>query len=573
MPKYVKRSIAVASVAASFLLGSPTTEGVLWLVSKAWSLYGAYIRLWLEQYAAFFLALCFICAAVAAVYGVVLVPLLFDSKPPPGYEDEVIPDFTANGMFMAKDSALPSTEEERVSDHQLQPLKNHFQLIQSLVNLDCLLPWLFQDNILKYDEIDKMHSKSSHRCKVMYLVQAIKGKAGIRGLVRCLEKEEEHLGHVELAEELRKSYGELFRVASEGTDSNSGTGSVTNISRSVPASPSVTKPKLQLDTVMDINYSFNCDKDGRRLNDWGLQIIPSRVTDGILFVAVCLVGNFELPPYYELVSPVYYFWSKEKISESLTFDMQHSVEAKTVKQASCLSFVSADTACGPPFRFSLVKGGKFNPMCTRGVISTKPQGLLAIVKKKLGRLTLRTEPQVRYDARVFYTWDTPMDYECTAHIVVTPSTKAWQKEVEKRFRDALPGHRIAVSFVKNSISLVIPDGGVTVNGWNITCTTSKSITYDDVAGNVTDRLAIPECQLSIKWVGDEANVDLLPSDLHHNITFTGSHQKKSESFIHLHSRCPQGNELKGFFGWDMDERRPSCHRMLPPSRGGVLVSM
>ena len=185
--------------------------------------------------------------------------------------------------------------------------------------------------------------------------------------------------------------------------------------------------ELQLDTVMDINYSFNCDKDGRRLNDWGLQIIPSRVTDGILFVAVCLVGNFELPPYYELVSPVYYFWSKEKISESLTFDMQHSVEAKTVKQASCLSFVSADTACGPPFRFSLVKGGKFNPMCTRGVISTKPQGLLAIVKKKLGRLTLRTEPQVRYDAQVFYTWDTPMDYECTAHIVVTPSTKAWQK--------------------------------------------------------------------------------------------------------------------------------------------------
>ena len=75
------------------------------------------------------------------------------------------------------------------------------------MNLNYLLPWLFQDNILKDDEIDKMLSDSSHRCKVMYLVQAIekKGKAGIRGLVRCLEKEEEHLGHVELAEELRKS--------------------------------------------------------------------------------------------------------------------------------------------------------------------------------------------------------------------------------------------------------------------------------------------------------------------------------------------------------------------------------
>ena len=185
--------------------------------------------------------------------------------------------------------------------------------------------------------------------------------------------------------------------------------------------------ELQLDTVKDIEYFFNSDSDARELNDWGLQIIPSQMTEGSLFIAVCLVGNFELPPYYELVSPVYYFWSEKKISDSLTFDMQHSVEAKSAKQASCLSFVSADTTNGPPYCFSIVKGGKFNPNCTRGVISAKPQGFLAIVKRKLGRLTLRTEPQVKYDARVFYTWDTPMDYECTAHFVVTPSTKAWQK--------------------------------------------------------------------------------------------------------------------------------------------------
>ena len=87
MPKYVKRSIAVASVAASFLLGCPITEVALWLISKAWSLYGAYVRLWLEQYAVFFLALCGICGAVAAIYGVVLVPLLFSSKSSQGYVD------------------------------------------------------------------------------------------------------------------------------------------------------------------------------------------------------------------------------------------------------------------------------------------------------------------------------------------------------------------------------------------------------------------------------------------------------------------------------------------------------
>ena len=72
------------------------------------------------------------------------------------------------------------------------------------------------------------------------------------------------------------------------------------------------------------------------------------------------------------------------------------------------------------------------------------------------------------------------------------------------------------------------------------------ISREDIAGHITDRLTIPECQFSMKWVGREAgeggnNVsDLLPSDFHHNVTFTGSHQKKSESFFHLHARSTLG---------------------------------
>ena len=139
---------------------------------------------------------------------------------------------------------------------------------------------------------------------------------------------------------------------------------------------------LQLDTVMDMDYStLNCEKDScvRPLNDWGLQIFPSESTDA-LFVAVWVVGNLKLPQDCELVSPVFYLWSKEKISKSLTFDIQHTVKMTTEKQTTCLSFASADTTSGPPFCFSLVKGGKFKPKSTRGVISAKPEGLLAIVK-------------------------------------------------------------------------------------------------------------------------------------------------------------------------------------------------
>ena len=180
---------------------------------------------------------------------------------------------------------------------------------------------------------------------------------------------------------------------------------------------------------MDVSYSFTNNEDPchQKLISWGLQMFPPRPLDNTLFIAACLVGNFEFPLYYDLVSPVFYFWSEDPIPDSIKFDMQHSVDAKTRKQATCLSFVSADVSTGPPFIFNLVNGGEFNPNSSSGVISTKPQGLLAIVKRKLGRLTLRTDPQLKYVARVYYTWDTPMEYECTAHFVITPATKAWDK--------------------------------------------------------------------------------------------------------------------------------------------------
>ena len=104
---------------------------------------------------------------------------------------------------------LPFCLDDTVVNHpapSLQPLRNYFQVIQSLVNLECLLPWLFQDSILKDEEINWLRNQQSRGCKVMDLIRAIenKGKAGIKGLVHCLENETEHLGHIELAAELKK---------------------------------------------------------------------------------------------------------------------------------------------------------------------------------------------------------------------------------------------------------------------------------------------------------------------------------------------------------------------------------
>ena len=81
MAKYVKQSIATGAVAVSFLLGFPATEVATKLLARLWTLYGAYIRMWLEQHAAFFVVLCFLCVAVVLLYGIILLPFLQPKKP------------------------------------------------------------------------------------------------------------------------------------------------------------------------------------------------------------------------------------------------------------------------------------------------------------------------------------------------------------------------------------------------------------------------------------------------------------------------------------------------------------
>ena len=68
------------------------------------------------------------------------------------------------------------------------------------------------------------------------------------------------------------------------------------------------------------------------------------------------------------------------------------------------------------------------------------------------------------------------------------------------------------------------------------------ITREDVSGYSIDRLSFPGCQLHIKWVGEEGS-DLLPSDLHYNVSFIGSHQKRPENFFHLHVRSVAGRAI------------------------------
>lgn len=71
VPRYTKRSIALLAVALSFMFGGQVTEAVLWVL---WTLFDAYIRIWLQKDAAFFIAQCCLCATVTVLYGLLLHP-------------------------------------------------------------------------------------------------------------------------------------------------------------------------------------------------------------------------------------------------------------------------------------------------------------------------------------------------------------------------------------------------------------------------------------------------------------------------------------------------------------------
>ena len=181
-----------------------------------------------------------------------------------------------------------------------------------------------------------------------------------------------------------------------------------------------------METKLNFHSQKGC-QENKTCEQYGLTIVPNRSEDGVLHMATCLVGNFEFPRDHELVSAIYSFWPASKsLDHTMTFDVQHCVHIPigSVKQSTCLKFAVADTSQGRPFKFHLLEGGIFKPGCTRGVVTTKPSGLLAVVKKKLC-WTIRTEPQIIFRAHLYYTMESEFDF--TAHFVVTPSTKAWSQ--------------------------------------------------------------------------------------------------------------------------------------------------
>ena len=62
-------------------------------------------------------------------------------------------------------------------------------------------------------------------------------------------------------------------------------------------------------------------------------------------------GDYIFPEGSELVSAVYDISTNEPFPGSVTVDLQHCVPIDSEKEAEAMTFVIADTAQGPPYKF------------------------------------------------------------------------------------------------------------------------------------------------------------------------------------------------------------------------------
>ena len=98
---------------------------------------------------------------------------------------------------------------------QSPPLNEFTSMFQDLVNLNELIPMLYQTGILVDAELEKLTQENIERnLKIVHLVKIMrgKGKKGAQRLIECLEKEKKHLGHAELAEVLKEGITQILQV-------------------------------------------------------------------------------------------------------------------------------------------------------------------------------------------------------------------------------------------------------------------------------------------------------------------------------------------------------------------------
>ena len=138
--------------------------------------------------------------------------------------------------------------------------------------------------------------------------------------------------------------------------------------------------------------------------------------------------DYSLPENSEFVSAVYGICISGELPSPVTIEIQHCFPLRDSNAASLLSFVRFETKYGPPYQFTVIKGGRLKPDSFYGEIELTRFSYIAIIRFFGGFSTFFwslfrgvSESSI-YCASVYRKQISPTKYE--SHIVVTKDVAA-----------------------------------------------------------------------------------------------------------------------------------------------------
>ena len=85
-------------------------------------------------------------------------------------------------------------------------LRELAQKFEQCIEMKLFLPIAYQKRLLRMEEMEKIKKEENRGIQVVYLLDMLerKGPESVRKMMSCFEAEKEHMGHAELAKDLKR---------------------------------------------------------------------------------------------------------------------------------------------------------------------------------------------------------------------------------------------------------------------------------------------------------------------------------------------------------------------------------
>ena len=151
----------------------------------------------------------------------------------------------------------------------------------------------------------------------------------------------------------------------------------------VPSAPQETTSCTFAGVYKQRQFTYTGKKDHLLWEEYGVELhFPSSSAvhiEGTVSV-LSTDDNYIFPKGSELVSAVYDVSTKGPFPKPVTVRLQHCVPIDSENEASTMTFVIADTAQGPPYKFYPLNGGSFTHRSSYAEIQLTHFSMPAIIR-------------------------------------------------------------------------------------------------------------------------------------------------------------------------------------------------